>query len=63
MPLTLRLVCLIGIGVCTLLAFYAPHYHLTAEIVGGGMLLIALVATVILDETPPAPKKAKQEQA
>ncbi|MCP1194645.1 hypothetical protein NKW84_02065 [Acetobacter senegalensis] len=61
MPLTLRLACLIGIGICTLLAFFAPHYHLTAEIVGGGMLLTALIATVILDETPPTPKKAKQK--
>ncbi|GAN62871.1 hypothetical protein [Acetobacter indonesiensis] len=56
MPMTLRLACLIGIGVCALLDLIAPHYHLTAELIGGGLLVIAVVATLIMDETPPAPK-------
>ncbi|MCP1216038.1 hypothetical protein NKW53_08180 [Acetobacter orientalis] len=54
MQMTLRLACLIGIALAGVLRFVAPHYHLTAEIVGVGFLITALVATVILDETAPA---------
>ncbi|MCP1221573.1 hypothetical protein NKW45_06900 [Acetobacter orientalis] len=54
MQMTLRLACLIGIALAGVLRFVAPHYHLTAEIVGAGFLMTALVATVILDETAPA---------
>lgn len=54
MQMTLRLACLIGIAFAGMLRFVAPHYHLTAEIVGAGFLITALVATVILDETAPA---------
>ncbi|MFT8597644.1 hypothetical protein [Acetobacter orientalis] len=54
MQMTLRLACLVGIALAGVLRFVAPHYHLTAEIVGVGFLITALVATVILDETAPA---------
>ncbi|MFT9458559.1 MAG: hypothetical protein ABF611_03260 [Acetobacter orientalis] len=54
MQMTLRLACLVGIALAGVLRFVAPHYHLTAEIVGTGFLITALVATVILDETAPA---------
>lgn len=54
MQMTLRLACVIGIVLAGLLRVCAPHYHLTAEIIAGLLLLFALVATVVIDETKPA---------
>ena len=60
MRMTLRLACVLGIAIVGVLRFIAPHYHLTAEILGVGFLITALLATVILDETKPAGISPKQ---
>lgn len=60
MQMTLRLACILGIAVAGVVRFVAPHYHLTAEILGVGFLITALLATLILDETKPAGLSPKQ---
>nr|WP_025827075.1 hypothetical protein [Acetobacter persici] len=61
--MTLRLACLLGILVCVIVRLIDFHYQQTCLIVGGAMLFVALIGTLIDEEPPPAKKQKKPAPA
>lgn len=57
--MTLRLACLMGILACVIVWLIDFHYRQTCMIVGGVMLFLAVIGTLI-DEEPPSVKKRKK---
>ncbi|GBQ06154.1 MULTISPECIES: hypothetical protein [Acetobacter] len=57
--MTLRIACLLGILACVVVRLIDFHYQQTCMIVGGFMLFLAVIGTLI-DEEPPPVKKQKE---
>nr|WP_298796690.1 hypothetical protein [uncultured Acetobacter sp.] len=55
--MTLRLACLLGIAACVLVRLIDFHYQQTCLIVGGVLLVIAIIGTLIDEEPPPVKTK------
>ncbi|GAN68143.1 hypothetical protein [Acetobacter orleanensis] len=61
--MTLRLACLMGIVICVIVRLIDFHYQQTCVTVGGVMLFVALIATLMNEEPPPAKKQKKPDPA
>ena len=48
--MTMRLFCVIGIGLSGLVSLFAPHYQVTAEVVSSGFMILALAGTRLIQE-------------
>lgn len=55
--MTMRLFCVLAIGLCALLWYPAFHYQGVLRVVGITLLGMAVVATFIEREVPPSPNK------